>query len=310
MVILYGKYIIYKELIIKNNEINKDYYIIFSTNVENMKNKNMIYSYILKRYRRKIMNKRITRRQFLKGVAGSIILLTSTGIFTACKNMKNNQVNQVTNTPVPSSTPNSTPEPTIDSIIEDPIDLISLDSINILINKTHPLPSDYVPEDMIKPNVICKKEDIKLKREAAEAIEEMFDAAKKDGYSLAIGSAYRSYNYQKNLYNNYVKRDGEEAANRYSAKPGQSEHQTGLAADLSREDGYCYLSNCFKDTEEGKWLKENAYLYGFILRYPEGKEEITGYIFEPWHYRYIGKKEALKVYESGLTLEEYYEILD
>ena len=105
---------------------------------------------------------------------------------------------------------------------------------------------------------------------------------------------------QKNLYNNYVKRDGAQNADRYSARPGYSEHQTGLAFDIN------YADSRFEGTDQAIWLAENAYKYGFILRYPEGKEHITGYMYEPWHYRYIGVENAAKIFASGLTLEEYY----
>lgn len=254
------------------------------------------------------------RNVFFKGVL-SLLIVISGGILASCSKQDDlEEALNPTEEPIVEIKLEPTIEPTVpvedDPVLEEVVDLMSLDSINILVNKKHALPEDYVPSDLVKPNVHCMKDTILLKKEAALAIEEMFNAASDEGYSLSIGSAYRSYDYQKNLYNNYVKRDGEEAANRYSAKPGQSEHQTGLAVDLARKDGYCYLSNCFKDTDEGKWLKENAYLYGFILRYPEEKEEITGYIFEPWHYRYVGKEEALKIYQSGLTIEEYYDILD
>lgn len=250
------------------------------------------------------------KKFILKGVY-CLLLLVSGEILCSCSQQEktfDDPVTTITTEPAVVDTIEPTAEP--DSVFEEAVDLTSLTSINILVNKNHALPEDYVPDDMIKPNVHCMKDSILLKEEAALAIEEMFNAAYEDGYLLSIGSAYRSYDYQKNLYNNYVKKDGEEKASRYSAKPGQSEHQTGLAVDLAREDGYCYLSGCFKETDEGKWLKENAYLYGFILRYPEGKEEITGYMFEPWHYRYVGKEEALKIYQSGLTVEEYYQILD
>ncbi len=206
-------------------------------------------------------------------------------------------------------TPETTIIPEITPVIIN-VDIDSENSINVIVNKTRPLSSDYVPNDLVKPNVSLMKDSILMQREASEAIEEMFNGAKDEGIYLSIGSGYRSYSYQKTLYNNYVNRDGEEAANRYSAKPGKSEHQTGLAADIGSTSQECYLKNCFKDTKEGKWLKENAYLYGFILRYTEEKEDITGYIFEPWHYRYIGKEESLKVFESGLTLEEYYNLND
>lgn len=212
----------------------------------------------------------------------------------------------------PVSDPAETPagEQGKDDIAMNVPDLTSLDSITLIVNKQRGLPEDYVPENLVTPDVPLAKSSITMTQTAAEAMKEMFDAAKEDGISLMIGSGYRSYDYQKNLYNRYVERDGEAEANRYSAKPGMSEHQTGLAADLSGTDSSCYLKGCFKDTEEGQWLKANAWKYGFILRYPEGKEEITGYIFEPWHYRYFGTEEAKKIFDSGLTVEEYYQLLD
>ena len=124
-------------------------------------------------------------------------------------------------------------------------------------------------------------------------------AAKKDGYSLTIVSGFRSYSYQGQLYNNYVARDGKAAADTYSARPGHSEHQTGLAMDINN------ASSSFNNTPEAKWIAENCYKYGFILRYPKGKENITGYMYESWHVRYLGKQLAKEVCDSGLTLEEF-----
>ena len=188
----------------------------------------------------------------------------------------------------------------------DIVDLESLDSINIVVNKTHDLPSDYEPEDLILPEVSTTKK-LYIREVIHEDLKEMFNDAEEADILLSITSGYRSYSYQKTLFNNYVAKDGIEAASRYSARPGQSEHQTGLALDLASQSGKCTLSTCFKDTDEGKWLNENAWRYGFILRYPEGKEEITGYMFEPWHFRYVGKNEAQKIQDSGLTIEEYYD---
>lgn len=189
------------------------------------------------------------------------------------------------------------------------VDLEGLDSINILVNKKNDLPADYEPSDLIHPDVSTTK-NLTVREVIHEDLKEMFKDAEDDHINLSITSGYRSYSYQKRLFNNYAARDGEEAASRYSARPGQSEHQTGLALDIAAKNGVCTLNTCFKDTDEGKWLKENAWKYGFILRYPEGKEEITGYMFEPWHFRYVGKKEAQKIYESGLTVEEFYNVTD
>lgn len=154
----------------------------------------------------------------------------------------------------------------------------------LIANKTYPLPSTYNPG--IDPT-------------ANAALQEMFSAAAKDGLSLFIRSGFRSYSTQEMLYNNYVARDGKAEADRYSARPGHSEHQTGLGFDINKAD------SSFEGTPEAIWLAENCYKYGFIIRYPQGKEHITGYIYEPWHVRYLGVDTATAVYESGLCLEEY-----
>ncbi len=154
----------------------------------------------------------------------------------------------------------------------------------LIANKTYALPSTYNPG--VDP-------------EAQAAFNEMQAAAAKEGRSLAICSGFRSYSTQQALYQKYVNRDGKAAADRYSARAGHSEHQTGLAFDINK------ASSSFTSTPEAKWLAENCWKYGFILRYPEGKENITGYMYESWHVRYLGKEIAKAVYESGLTLEEY-----
>ena len=129
----------------------------------------------------------------------------------------------------------------------------------------------------------------------------MKNDAKNNNINLYIRSGFRSYNTQVSLYNNYVKRDGKAAADTYSARAGHSEHQTGLAADINS------LDQSFINTKEGKWLNDNCYKYGFIIRYPKGKESITGYIYEPWHIRYVGTDISSKLYNNGnwITLEEY-----
>lgn len=208
----------------------------------------------------------------------------------------------------PTVEPTTTPTPQAITINE--LDHTSFDSIAVIINKKHPLPEDYEPSDLVIPNVQATKEGLTLRSEAANALETMFSAAAEDGITLILGSGYRSYETQARLFNNYVNRDGEEAANRYSARPGESEHQTGLAVDISDYSMANWLKNSFKDTAESRWLIENAYKYGFVLRYIDGKEDITGYIYEPWHYRYLGIEEAAKIKASNLTLEEYYNYLD
>ncbi len=154
----------------------------------------------------------------------------------------------------------------------------------LVVNKTYGLPQSYNPG---------------VDAEANNALKTMFAAASNDGINLFVASGFRSYSYQKGLYEKYVARDGQAAADRYSARPGHSEHQTGLAFDLNQ------VSSAFEGTPEAIWLEKNCYKYGFIIRYPKGKESVTGYNYEPWHIRYLGVQNATAVYNSGLTLEEY-----
>lgn len=184
----------------------------------------------------------------------------------------------------------------------------------VLVNKQFGLPDDYEPKDLVYPDVPFtfseKIDKRKMRKEAAAALEEMFAGAKQDGIYLAGVSAYRSKKTQTSLFNRYVKKDGLEKAKTYSAVPGYSEHQTGLAIDVSGSDGKCAAESCFGGTKEAEWLKEHAQEYGFIIRYPEGKESITGYKYEPWHIRYVGKEIAQDVTSKGITLEEYYNAVE
>lgn len=172
----------------------------------------------------------------------------------------------------------------------------------ILVNKYNYLTEDYVPENLENIQTTYARSGMQLVKEAKEAFEELSESAKKDGMNVIAMSSYRSYDYQVNLYNNYVAEDGKEAADKYSARPGYSEHQTGLAVDVYNLD-LPYTS--FEETEEYNWMQENAYKYGFILRFPEDKVDITGYQYESWHYRYVGKEVAKEIKDKNLTLEEY-----
>ncbi|MFC5465233.1 M15 family metallopeptidase [Lederbergia graminis] len=184
-------------------------------------------------------------------------------------------------------------------------------SIEVLVNKQFKLPDNYSPKDLVYPNVRFifseKVDKRKMRKEAATALEKMFAGAEVDGILLAGASGYRSQATQTILYNNYVKRDGKEAADRYSARPGHSEHQTGLTMDVSGSDGKCAVQDCFGGTPEAEWIAEHAHEYGFIVRYPKGKEHITGYQYEPWHIRYVGLDIAKEIYEQNITLEEYFD---
>lgn len=187
-------------------------------------------------------------------------------------------------------------------------DILNPESLAVLVNKSYYLTAEDAPTDLVLVEVKTVLESVEIRQMrqvAADALKDMFDAAEADGIILHARSGYRSYQTQTQLFNNYVENNGEEAANRYSARPGQSEHQTGLSMDVTSESANYQLTEAFGETEEGIWVKENADQFGFIIRYPEGKEDITGYIFEPWHLRYLGEDLAKDVYESGLTYEEY-----
>lgn len=185
-------------------------------------------------------------------------------------------------------------------------------SIWMIVNKQRALPADYVPEDLDVAEVTLRlnasNEQMRISKKALPAVEELFEAAKQAGHKLTFASGYRSYEYQKQLYTGYVAKDGQAAADRYSARPGTSEHQTGLALDVCETGSNCDLDTAFGATESGKWVAANAHNYGFIVRYAEGKEDITGYQYEPWHLRFVGKELANELHKTGQTMEEFFGI--
>ena len=186
-------------------------------------------------------------------------------------------------------------------------------SVLVLVNKKNNLPSGYVPTNLSVPNIrfsFAEYDNKKLMRsDAADALEGMFMGAEKAGVKLYALSAYRSFDRQQGIFTSSVSRNGIEKANRFSAMPGQSEHQTGLAMDLTAPSVNYGLSQDFGGTAEGKWLSDNAYKYGFIIRYQRGRESITGYQYEPWHVRFVGKAAAKEISSRNITLEEYLGIL-
>ncbi len=183
-------------------------------------------------------------------------------------------------------------------------------SITVYVNKEYALPKSYKPEKLVTPNVkfnLVKYDERTLMRpEAASALEELFEGAQGDGIILYGISAFRSYDRQYKIFTNNIVKKGKTYTLRYSAVPGTSEHQTGLAIDVSSKSSSFKLSTNFASTKEGIWLAENAHNYGYIIRYPKGYEEITGYAYEPWHIRYVGKALASYLHENNLTLDEYY----
>lgn len=180
----------------------------------------------------------------------------------------------------------------------------------ILVNKQNALDSSYKPEDLADIKYYAPDRSSAgrfMRAEAADAFHQLSEAAAEEGHEIIVTTAYRSYNFQSILYNNYVKNYGQEEADTFSAKPGTSEHQTGLAADVSSPSVNYQLTKDYINTPEGKWLSENAYKFGFIIRFLKGKEDITGYMYEPWHIRYVGKTAAKEIYDKGITLEEFLE---
>lgn len=190
-------------------------------------------------------------------------------------------------------------------IVSNPYDELAL------VNKKYALPEDYIPEDLIVPDVPFPfTEDLPkkyLRKNAAHALEDLFAAAEEEGLNMYAQSGYRSYDRQVDVFAANVSQHGEDHANTFSARPGESEHQTGLSMDVTSPEVKFDLITEFGDTEEGKWLAENAKNFGFIIRFPEGKEAITEYQYEPWHIRYVGEKAAQYIAKQDITLEEYVE---
>jgi len=202
-------------------------------------------------------------------------------------------------------TPTPTPTPTFDTSrlsIDDPT------SLWVVSNKSRPVnPVTYAPSDLRLAN-IAATQDMPMRDEVAGAAEAMFAAAQNEaGLTLQLTSAYRSVESQARIYNRTVNNIGQASADQVSARPGHSEHQTGLAIDIGSLPVSCAFEACFGDTAHGQWLAANAHRFGFIVRYPRDLTSITGFVFEPWHFRYVGLELAAELQATGiLTLEEFF----
>lgn len=179
----------------------------------------------------------------------------------------------------------------------------NLNTEKILVNKYYYLEKDYVPDNLEKISNQYALNGMRLVDVACEAFEKLAKDAKKENLNIVAMSSYRSYDYQVDLYNKYAKSDGKEAADTYSGRAGHSEHQTGLAVDVyNKKENYTN----FEKTKEFDWMQEHAHEYGFILRFPKNKENETGYMYESWHYRYVGVDAAKYIKENDISFEEYY----
>ena len=243
-----------------------------------------------------------------------LLALVVIGVVTALVASHKSTPQKLTPTTPTKSAVSKTPmQPPTDGFNKKQYSLTDPTSIWVVVNKQHQLqPADYVPNDLVVPTIPLRvpgNESMQLRAVTATAMEAMFAAAKEQGVNLMLSSGYRSYSYQVNLYDGYVKSEGQATADTQSARPGFSEHQTGLAADIEPVSKTCEVEQCFGDTPEGKWLAANAYNYGFIIRYGADDQSITGYEAEPWHVRYVGKDLAKELHDTNTeTLEQFFDV--
>ena len=236
----------------------------------------------------------MTKKLLITFVVMFVALLTIIGFILIKDSGKD--IRPITSTVEPSETPVAEPtvEPTVEPTIDPESDprFTSTDSVLVFANKKHKLPDGYVPGDLVSLSVSTAYGDVQMRQEAADAIANMFNAANAEGIYPVVTTAYRGEDFQRQLYDNYVNRDGQEAA------------------DISCASNGYNLNRDFENTAEGQWLAQHAHEYGFVMRYPDGKQDITGYMYEPWHFRYIGVEEATALYNTdpNMTMEEYYGI--
>lgn len=220
-----------------------------------------------------------------------------------------NQLTSASSTPSTPSYPSDAPWEGFDMYgVPDALDTLTEDDgdLLILVNKLHAVSKNYHPSDMVAVDgKYTTNQGLEMKSEAYDAYLQMRKAARADEIYFKICSAYRTYSTQEYLYNSYLGSMGEDLRNIRSAYPGRSEHHTGYAIDITSKSMGWTLSQAFADYPEGEWINEHCSEYGFIIRYPKGKTDITGYDYEPWHLRYVGTEAAAEITEQGITLEEY-----
>ncbi|MET4702753.1 M15 family metallopeptidase [Frigoribacterium sp. UYMn621] len=254
----------------------------------------------------------MSRRSFHSSLV-AVVALTALMSLASCVAAPGNIPTHSTSPRPMSSTvpgPTPTPIPTFDSRA---LSIDDATSLWVVVDKVRSLqPASFVPPDLVLPSVphISSSASSVMRAEAATALQSMFAAAAAEGSgAMQIQNAYRSFVVQTNTHNSLVRSLGEATADAQSARPGYSEHQTGLAVDIAASPSRCDIQACFGETPQGIWLAANAYRFGFVLRYPPDKSAVTGYVYEPWHYRYVGAALATELHESGpTTLEEFFEL--
>ena len=249
----------------------------------------------------------------------TLLLLLSIVLLSSCGNSKPDSTEPQTNSDAPSSSSgsdgdaDSTDDPDREAGSPDGSYTPSREvrteddgNILVLVNKEYPVSEDYEPSDMVEiDGSLSTNQNLKVKREAYEAYLEMLKDAQAEGLNFSICSAYRSYALQESLYNNSLAANGKEYTETMFAYPGKSEHHTGYAIDITSASMNWGLSQDFTEYPDGAWITEHCSEYGFIIRYPKGKEDVTGYVYEPWHIRYVGIDTAKYITDHELTLEEY-----
>lgn len=262
--------------------------------------------------RRESRARMMRRRKITIGVlAGAVVVLLGGGgavwALSARQPEPEPKATKVTIAPKPAPTPTPTPTPEPAPPPAPVYDLDTPSSITVVVNKQRPLnPIDWAPDDLVLPEGIPNVWDHPIRAEAASALQQMYSAATEAGVPFTITSGYRDYWLQKSIYDDLVAQGGVDFADRDTARPGHSEHQTGLTVDLFGAEG-CQLSECFGETATGIWLRDNAYRFGYILRYHNGEQATVGYTYEPWHFRYVGVDVATAMHDQGvLNLEDFF----
>lgn len=252
--------------------------------------------------------KKISKQYLVLVVVAAIVLIGAVIYFN--RSRKDLSQNSAAYSQGSQSVTNQPTDSQPSQINKDQYSLDKPDSIWVVVNKQRPLSVGYVPSELVAPTGPLRlgreAEEMKLKATVAKSVDTMFSDAKAAGLNLLFVSGYRSEALQKTVYNGYVAQKGQALADTDSARPGHSEHQTGLAFDLGRTDRKCELQACFADTPEGKWIAANAHKYGFVVRYLPNKQLVTGYVYEPWHLRYVGKELATELYQKNVILEEFF----